>query len=233
MKIGTTKLAKLVQKVQPAAGAVARNAGASPANNGSINGWMTKGTEKIATQVENVKLTSQRKFAPEIMIRDGESKLIRFRANDPIGSLYRYSLKINGKWTQVTAPEEGKTDPMREAGLRPSLKVIWEVIDINGYVDKKGQKQEMLPRFLVANVRLHEQLETIRKKKGDLTKFDIEISRSGSGTQTTYTLLPEFPAPLKGIEKVKSIRGDVPLYYAPLSLGEMEALTSRNQPSED
>lgn len=233
MKIGTTKLAKLTHLVSPARGAVAGNKAAASANQGGLNGWMTKGSAEISAQVETIKLSSQRRFAPEVMIKDGESKRVRFRANEPIGSVYRYSLKVGGRWNQVTAPEEGTTDPLREAGLRASLKVIWEVIDIDGYVDKKGQTQAMLARFLVANVRLHEQLEVIRAKRGDLTKYDVEISRSGKGAQTTYTLLPEAPSPLKGVEKVKSIRADVAQYYSPVSQQEMELLVSRYEPQTD
>lgn len=233
MKIVTTKLAKLTHKVQPAVGAVAGKTAPAAVNNGGIsNGWMTKGSDKIAAQVETVKLSASRKFAPEVMIKDGESKMIRFRANEPIGSIYRYSLKTGGRWTQITAPEEGETDPMREAGMRPSLKVIWEVVDIDGYTDKQGKKQSMLARYLVANVRLQEQLEMIKKKKGDLTKYTIEISRTGKGTQTTYTLLPEAPAPLPGLANIKSIRNDVAQYYSPVTLAEMESIAANYDPSQ-
>lgn len=229
MQLKTTKLAKLTQSVKPSGGAVAGNAGTSPAN----NGWMTKGSTQIASQVQTVKLDAQRRFAPEIMIKDGESKRIRMRANDPIGSLRRYSVKVNGKWQQVTQPPENSPDPMREAGLRSSLKVIWECVDIDGYKDKAGKVHKMIPRFLVANVRLHEQLEVIKKKRGDLTRFTIEISRTGAGTNTTYTLLPEAPAPMPELARVPSIKGDVSKYYAPLSLAEMESIVSRHEPQND
>lgn len=227
MQLKSTKLAKLTQSVsKPSSGAVASNAGTPPAN----NGWMTKGSTQIASQVETVKLDAQRRFAPEIMIKDGESKRIRMRANDPLGSLRRYTVKVNGRWQSVTQPPEGSPDPLREAGLRASLKVLWECVDIDGYVDKQGKKQTMLPRFLVANVRLHEQLEVIKKKKGDLTRFTLEISRTGAGTNTTYTLLPEDPEPMPQLARIPSLKGDVAKYYAPLSLAEMESIASRHEP---
>jgi hypothetical protein len=230
MKIGQTKLAKFANKVQaPVRGAVAGKTGTPPVN----TGWMTKGSENIASQVETIKIDAQRKFAPEVIIKEGESKRLRFRANDPIGSVRRYTVKVNGRWTSVTQPPEGEPDPFRENNLRSSLKVIWEVVDIDGYKDKTGKQHKMVPRFLVANVRLHEQLEVIRKKRGDLTKYTIEVSRTGSGTQTTYTLLPEAPSPFPEMLKIPSIKGDVAKYYAPLSLAEMESLVARYEPQTD
>lgn len=233
MKIGQTSLAKFALKVAPSTKAVAGKSGASPVNIGSLNGWLTRGSENIAAQVETVKMDAQRKFAPEVMIKDGESKRLRFRANDAIGSLRQYSVKVNGRWQSVTQPPDGQPDPLRESGLRAGLKTLWEVIDIDGYTDKKGVEKKMLARFLKANVRLHDQLEIIKKKVGNLTTFNIEISRSGGGTNTTYTLLPESPSALAGAASVPSIKNDVSKYYAPVSSAELQSLADRSEPSED
>lgn len=232
MKV-VTSLNKLANKVSSPVSARGQNSDAAAANPGSAT-WMTKGTDRINAQVENVKLSAQRSFAPELRVKDGESKRIRFRANEPIGSLYRYSLKVNGNWTSVTMPPEGEDDPAAEAGLKPSLKVLWEVVDIDGYVDKKGKKHTMVPKFLLANVRLHEQLEMLKRKKGgDLTSFTIEISRTGTGTQTSYMLLPEDPEPMPELKKVPLIRNDAAKFYSPLPSAELARLVARNSPDTD
>lgn len=210
--------------------------GDAPAAEGSAansNGWLTKGSENIAAQVEKIKLSSNRKFAPEVYIKEGTSKILRFRSDEPIGTLRRYQIKVNGRWTSVTAPAEGQPDPLKEAGLKPSLKALYEVIDVDGYVDKKGKQHQMEARFFLANLKVHDQLEAIRKKKGSLTKFNIDVARSGTGTSTTYTLLPEDPAPLAGADRVPSIRKDVPTYYAPPQFAELRALANGFEPSED
>lgn len=223
-----TSLAKVAQKVQ------FNKPSDSSAEAPSGNGWMTRGRENIAAQVENVKINSSKRFAPEVFIKEGESKVLRFRSDEPIGTLYRYSLKVNGKWHQVTQPEAGADDPLREAGVRASLKALYEVIDIEGYVDKKTNKRmRMQPRFFMANTKVFEMLETIRKKKGGLTKFNIDISRSGTGTSTTYTLLPDDPSVLVGADKVPSLKNEVKKYYAPPSEADMRALASRYEPEED
>jgi hypothetical protein len=226
----TTSLAKVAKKVSFGGDSVAGNSGGRPDN---ANGWLTKGADNIAAQVEKVRLSAGRKFAPEVFIKDGESKVLRFRTDEPIGLLRRYQVKINGKWQSVTAPAEGTPDPLREAGLKPALRALYEVIDVDGYTDKKGKQHRMEARFFVANIKVHEQLETIRKKKGGLSKFNIEVSRSGSGTSTTYTLLPEDPGPLAGADRVQSIRKDVPNYYAPPPIAELRALANRFEPDDE
>lgn len=230
MKIGIkpkTALAGVAKKVS-----FESQASATGANVGGT-GWMTKGVDNIRAQAETIKLNASRKFAPEIRVPQGESKRIRFRSNDPIGSLMRYSVKIGGRWTQVTKPEQGKPDPFRDAGMRPSMRVLYEVIDIDGYVDKNGKEQKMLARFLMANVRLHETIEMIRKKKGDLTKYNIEISRSGTGTSTVYTMLPDAPAALPGADRIPSIASQAKDFYAPISESEMESMVNNRQEDEN
>lgn len=237
MKIQNTSLAKLAApKVIFGKPKVAGISGARPdnsASNSASNGWMTKGAENIAAQLEKVRIASNRKFAPEIHVKDGESKRLRFRSDDPIGTLRRYQIKINGKWTSVTAPQEGTPDALREVGKKASLKALYEVIDIDGYVDKQGKSHKMEAKFLLANLKVHDQLMVIKKVKGGLTGFNIVLARSGSGTATTYTLLPEDSGPLPGADRVKSIRNEVGTYYAPPPPSEIRALANGCEPDDE
>lgn len=233
MKLTPKPLAKLTQKLKaPATKAVASNA-ASPAANLGGSGWLTRGSENIAAAVATAKAQSSKKFAPEFYLKDGESRTVRFRSSDPIGIFRQYSLRVNGKWVRLTAPEAGARDLMREAGLNAGMKALYEIIDRTGYTDKKtGKHVKDTPRFFVANMRLHEQLETIKKKRGNLTGFDIEISRSGSGTQTTYTCLPELPS-VFNTASIPVLRKDAEKYYAPPSLEEQKALMNGYNPDDE
>lgn len=232
MKLGSNKLAKVTKKLTTAikGKSVASNA-VSPSANLGGNNWLTKGSENIAAEVASAKVQSSKKFAPELYLKDGESRTIRFRSNEPIGLFRQYSVRINGKWTRLTAPPAGSRDLMREAGLNAGLKALYEVIDRTGYTDKQGKKQKDVPRFFVASLRIHEQLETIRKKRGNLTTFDIEISRSGSSTSTTYVCLPELPSKFD-TSKIPLLRKDAEKFYGPPSLEEQKAIMNHYSPEE-
>ena len=227
----TTTLAKLSFKLKSAGQSVAGNAGTSPAKTGeSKSSWLTQGAGNIASEVANLKVQAQKKFAPEFYLRDGESKDVRLRTSEPLGLFKQYSVRINGNWNRITAPAAGERDLMREAGLKAATRVIYELIDIEGYTDKKGVAHRNVARFFVTNMRIHEQLELIRKKKGGLTAFNINISRTGKGQSTTYSLLPdEVSASPSG---VLTIRADLDKYYAPPSLAEQQTFMAGFDPAE-
>lgn len=231
MKLGKTKLAKFTTKLKAPGKPVASNTGSAPVKSGG-NGWLTRGSDDIASEVANARFNSKKSFAPELYFKDGESKTIRFRSNEPIGLFRQYNVRINGKWQRITAPPAGSRDLMREQGLNASLKALYEVVDRTGYTDKQGKKFKDVPRFFVASIRIYEQLELIRKKRGNLTSMDIEISRSGSSTSTTYSCLPELPSVFKGLDKIPLLRKDVDKYYAPPSLEDQKAFMSRFSPEE-
>lgn len=225
MKLGkTTKLTKFAGKLTSQREAVVGSAEDSPANTGSS--WLVKGSANIAAEVESAKVASMKRFAPEFFLRDGESKLIRLRSSEPLCLFKQYSVKINGKWNRVTAPPVGERDLMREEGLKPSARIAYEVIDKEGYVDKKNVAHRNVARFWIVNMKLHEQLETIRRKKGGLTAFDLEVSRSGQKQKTTYTIMVEAPSPFPGIDRIPSIKNDFSKYYAPPSIAEQKTLMS-------
>jgi hypothetical protein len=198
--------------------------------------WMMTDTATQSEALEAQKMLSGMERPPEIWFTEGEDKMLRFRDPGPVALLWRYSVMIGDRWRQFTSPEKGETDLFRDQlQLRPSLRAVYEVIDINGYEDQKtGKKMRHIPRFLVANTRLFEQLEMIRKKRGGLNGFNIEISRKGTGTQTTYGALPESPSPMRPEWKsAKRLRDDFEKYYAPPSEAEQEMLVTRTSRSDE
>src|SRR6185369_14120772 len=79
---------------------------------------------------------------PEFWLTDGEEKRIRFRDADPVASIWRYSIQVDGQWRQFTKPAPGELDLFEENGFQPQLKTIYEIIDLKGYIDKKTEKRK-------------------------------------------------------------------------------------------
>lgn len=234
MKIKTSSPAKAKpQTLRLDRSVTGGGASESPKSLGST--WLTQGQTNIRDMLNKQKAEQSRKFAPEFWLRSGEEKTIRFRRSEPIGSFAVYRLKVRGRFLRITAPPAGERDLFRESGKRASFVALYEVIDIDGYVEKKtGKKVRNVPRFLAANQRLYEQLEAIRAKKGTLAKFNLSIQKTGEGVNTSYVLIPGDNEPLDGIEKIPTIANDVSKYYAPPTLEEQRGLLgSEDEESND
>jgi hypothetical protein len=201
--------------------------------------WMITGEQAQNEALERQRLLSDRRRPPELWFKDGEEKTIRFRTADPIACVFRYTVQVNGRWTKFTAPADGEVDLFRdELGLRPSFCALYEVVDMAGYTDRDGKKHNNITRFFVAGSRNFEQLRKLSEKRGPLTKYDVCIARSGSGTQTTYTFIPESPTPMSDkVKQAESIRAKVQEFYAPPTEKEqrmlVRALTKGRSSDED
>ena len=192
--------------------------------------WLIQGRDEIdkATKHQEV-LAKRNRRPPEVWIPAEESRVLRFLTSEPV-AIFRYSLRgPGGKWISVTQPSRGETDLMQRAGLLASLRFIYPVIDVDGYEDKKTKKKlTKLPRYFVASGKAEKSLEKIREKKGSLTKYPIEVCRSGESTATTYSFLlddpspmpPEFTAAKKVLEK------ELRDYYKPPTEEEQRAILS-------
>jgi hypothetical protein len=170
---------------------------------------------------------------PEIWIPEGETRLLRIRDPKEVCCIFTYNLRLGPKeFRRVTVPSEDDTDLLRDdLGLTPAFTVIYEVIDRKGYVDKKtGKKVREIPRFWVVGKRLYEQIEFIRKRIGPLCNYDIEVSRQGSGQNTTYAILHQSSVPLPPDVKAKPrLAKDIEKFYAPPSEAEQRMLVRRMQ----
>jgi hypothetical protein len=191
--------------------------------------WMITSREAREEANEQAKSMSMR--VPELWIADGDERMLRFRDEDAIASLWRYTVNLGGgKFMQFTAPAEGEVDLFRDQlGLSPQLRTIYEVIDRTGYVDKKtGKTKKNIPRFLNANGKQTRSLETIHRKRGPLCNYDITCNREGSGQQTTYTYMHENPSPMpKEFKILPRLKDDFEKYYAPPTEAQQRALVSR------
>lgn len=197
--------------------------------------WLTRG-KKVAAFVESIKQGSQRVRKPEFYVKTDESKRIRFRTSEPLACFQVYAFRSGGMWQSYTAPGDDQRDLFRENGLRPMFKAAYEIIDLDGYVPKKGKNAgkavKNVPSFFVVGMRLYEQIAMLQKKYGDLTDRTFTVSRTGSGQQTVYTILPDDPEEMPALDKIPSIADKLSTYYAPPSLAEQKRIMAGYNPDE-
>ena len=197
--------------------------------------WMTTGEDEIEEGVvANEALNGNR--PPELWVPDGETKVVRFRDDAPYCSIFQYNIKLGAKkFKQATQPPSDEPDLFSAAGKQASLKVIYEVLDVKGYKSEKdGKKHVNVPRFYSVGSRLHKQLKAIADRRGGLTGFDIEISRTGTGQKTTYTLIPGDKEPMtKEQSRIPRLTDDFEKYYAPLDEAAQKQLLSRAIDDDD
>lgn len=200
-------------------------------------GWMMTGADQQKEALSRQRLLSDAKRPPEMWVKEGEDKLVRFVGEGPVACIYAYSVRVDGRWKSITCPEDGQIDLFKtELGLRPSFKAIYEVVDINGYVDKDMKKHKNVRRFYTGSSRVYEALEKIREKKGPLNRYNIEISRTGTGTATSYNFMPDSPSPMTPEMKAgEPLAPKFASYYAPPTAAEQRVLVRAiaSSPSAD
>lgn len=198
-------------------------------------GWMKVSPQEQREAIAEASMLSGKNRPPELWMKDGEEKVLRFRHDGPIAAIWRYTLKVGGRFEAFTRPEEGDVDLFAtELGLNPTVKVIYEVVDLKGYVDRAGKKHRNVSRFLVANTAMHNSLDMIRRKRGGLSGFNISMSRQGSGRQTSYSFLPEESSPTPPeVKAAPSLRPEFERFYAPPSEGKQRAIIRRHGQSPD
>jgi hypothetical protein len=191
--------------------------------------WMIrdKDEQKKVKRTHEAEMRRNSDRPPELWIKDGESRMIQFLSNEPVAMLFRYTVPQGGnRFEKITAPGPGKKDLMKRGGLRASLLAYYPVVDKTGYVDRNGKRFKNVLRLLVATGKQEKQIEKMREKKGDLTRIEIDYSRSGTSTDTTYTFFPEgkikpHPETNKHLKLVKQkFKG----WYRPPTLEEQRVL---------
>lgn len=202
----------------------------------SSNSWMIRdrGEQKAAAKKQQAMSRSGGR-PNELWIRDGESRIIQFLSNDPIAAIYRYNVKNGKNFSRVTQPGPGEKDLMKAAGLRAGLIFYYPVRDKTGYVDKNKKRHRNIDCFLAAGIRVESQIEKIREKVGDITKVELDFSRSGAGTDTTYNFFMEnrVKAIPEGSTVTKKMTKEFEKSYAPPNVEEQRALLHGISDKED
>lgn len=116
-----------------------------------------------------------------LKLKDGESVVGVFR-----GEIYEFHTKwVNGKSLPAAAD-----DPEAKTRFRANI-----------VINENGKPMAKIFEFAYP---VFEQMAMINKKRGDITKIKIDISRIGEGTQTKYILMPSAdPVNLRALDNIE------------------------------
>ena len=206
----------------------------SPYKDSGVAKWAETDSSRFQRLSKQAKAMGQR--APEFWVKDGESRLVRFVDSDAVVSFECYRFKYNGRWSRFTRPRPGKPDLFAsKLGLRPQRVFVFRLIDIDGYTDRRGKKMTNLPRFFVVSNRLYDQLQMLASEVGeDLNEFNIKVSRTGQGRDTTYLFIPKQGSPMTS--QMKKAISAFPKWqdvYKPLTTDQQRSLVGNVVGSED
>lgn len=195
--------------------------------------WLMTTRSQQRAAVQEQKLSGGRR-APEMWVRDGETKLVRFRQPEAVACLWRYSIPLKGRFEKYTKPGKNKIDLFaEELGLHPAFNAIYEVIDIEGYTSKEGKRVRNCSRFFVGNSRVYEMLEVLRKQIGPLNEMNISITRTGQKQNTTYSFVHLAPSPMTPeMRKAEVLSTQLTKYYKPLTEEEQRVVVNSVQRSQ-
>ena len=145
-----------------------------------------------AQRQEEVRANSGKRLWRFYLPKDGDEATVRYLTEEPI-NFQEHTIKTtrNGKDsydTHICTKEMGHC-LYCDNGDRPSFKGAFLIIDKRPYeyTDKNGKKKTAKGqvRLYVSGARIISQLDRLSSRYG-LTKRDYIITRSGSGTSTTY-----------------------------------------------
>ncbi len=177
---------------------------------------------------------AQAAFLPEFWVKDGEEATIIFLDNESININF-HTLNIRGRYRDYTC--RGKGCPLCKIKA-PSLKAVYRIIDTRVFKDKNGNVTSPIKeKYYKVGMRLQ---PTVAKllSKGYLYKQLSEVSRSGTGTSTTYQITPggEVPERLKALlkkEGLMSAKLNFSKNYAPKPIEDLQELVALFGVNED
>lgn len=197
--------------------------------------WLITNPKTMDKRIKEQQQQSARRSTPRFFLKSGDERLIRFRHTSALGCIAQYILKIGKNYENYTAPginpitEQAEIDLFEQSGNSPVNRFLWEIIDRSGYYSTKKKEQITdVPRIWEAGTRLHQQIVAMLSEIDDPLETDFLVKRSGSGTSTSYTIIPKFRSttPLN-LAKIPSIAESVPEWYAPPSLEEQQKVLQR------
>lgn len=147
-----------------------------------------KAVEEAVERSAQAQENSGKKLWRFFMKADPKGKAVRaegrFLTEEPI-TFYEHQVQKFGKWENVICKGEGCPECAR--GDKPSFKGAYLFYDMRTYEDKDGNEQVSGLRLFVMGQRVLTQLDRISTKYG-LSNRNVEIERTGSGTNTSYNV---------------------------------------------
>lgn len=154
-----------------------------------MTSWFNEGYEAVEQRSKELEEQQNRSFIPNFILKEDEEAKIIFLTDKPINFYEHYVKSLNRYFTCSQ-----KDCPLCDTGNKPSYRGAYLILDTRyeEWTDRENKKQSRQNTVKVMKQGI-KALKVIKKheEKRGLKKFAWEIERTGSGTDTTYTLLPE------------------------------------------
>jgi len=190
----------------------------------SIGNWFKSGYSAVEEHDAEAKAKKEAyengggSFVPSVMFSENQSRTLRFLMEEPVTFKEHYLPNVKGARTYTCM--EGMEDvhgnrlecPFCASGNKPSFRGAYLVIDRSEDTwTKNGQEhsaknQIKLFKQGISTLKVLEQTN----KKRKLADWEIEVTRTGSGTDSRYTPIPEEKVPLseEDEKKISACLGD-------------------------
>ena len=190
-------------------------------------------------------------------MKKGDEKSVLFLDDSP-PIVLEHNLKINGKWNNFFTCRrvlgDGENCPLCAAGDRAYDVGFYHVLDLDGYVDKRGEKRTNVLRIFPAKqtekLPMVKRLKKFSNQQGGLlgVKFNVERSRSDTSAAVGDDWMVDSKLDLAQVEKIlgKPLKDVIPVtpadrekywedYLAPKTEVELQALvtTKAGAPSDE
>jgi len=170
----------------------------------AISDWFKKGNDSVRAYSDELDRKSEesknRKFVMSVIVGDGESKVLRFLTNEPITFREHYLGNAQGRkyytCLKGSVDEAGELVdcPFCSAGNKPSFRGAFMVIDrsVDEWEDSQNVKhsEKNVVKIFKQGIKVLKVLDKLSAKK-NLLEWEVEISRTGSSTDTQYNFIPE------------------------------------------
>lgn len=143
--------------------------------------WASQGWDEAESQA-----ASAANFTRDFFITDGDEARIRVLSEEPFNIRDHY-VKNKG-WFTCSQGLYDEDCPLCAAGFKATNHFIFQVFDPREYKDKNDVLHKDEVKIWRVGIKLLKLLKLKAKKYGPLTKYNIDVSRIGSGTNTAYSI---------------------------------------------
>lgn len=228
MKFKVRKKSGGATKRRKTAGSSNGNGSSSVDEAVSGKSWMKTGFQAAKREMKRNE-ARRGSWTPEFWLKDGESADIRLLTDEPM-CLYQHRVAIGTqKYAPRTCLGEGNNCPLCKVGNKRQFVGVFKILDRREEKwtskDGKAHAQENTVKVWRCGQRILGQLEALHAKKGDLTSYDINMTRNGKGLETTYLPIPDAPEKLSKADRKKrdETKIDLEKVLAPKSRTELLA----------
>lgn len=130
-------------------------------------------------------------------MKDGESATIQFLHDEPYCYDAHSVRDKNGRFSVVPCQlNTQRRCEMCSRGIKQTWRATFKILDYRGSWDKDKKKftyDKPVEKIWKVGATIANQLKSIRDRRGkELTEMVLEVTRSGSNTDTTYNFEPAF-----------------------------------------